>query len=133
MFAMVLLSFFVLVALFRTRVKSVRTGETNVKYFQTYQGEPEADASLKLSRHFSNLFEAPLLFYTACITAMVVGAVDVVVHSLAWAYVALRVIHAFIHTGSNILQWRIAAYFSSWFVLVGFWLVITLHVAGQSG
>lgn len=61
---------------------------------------------------------------------MVVGVGNLIFVSLAWGYVVLRLAHAYIHTGSNVLQWRIAAYFSSWGVLVVMWAYLTLRVAG---
>ena len=49
---------------------------------------------------------------------------------LAWAYVLLRLIHTSIHTGANKLYPRIAAYFSSWLVLLVMWLVLAMRAAG---
>lgn len=69
MFAMVLLTFGVLVSLFRTRVRFVREGKVDPSYFKIYQDGTEPDASAKLARHFANLFESPVLFYAACISA----------------------------------------------------------------
>lgn len=130
MFALVVLTFIVLVSLFRTRAASVRQGNVKASYYRTYVGETEPDESIQLSRHFSNLFEAPTLFYVVCVTVMAAGLTDMIFIGLAWSYVSLRVAHAYIHTGSNILQWRIAAYFSSWSVLIAIWAYLSLRVAG---
>ncbi len=126
MFAMVVLSFTVLISLFRTRLKSVREGAVNAGYFQTYTGATEPEASLKLARHFVNLFEAPVLFYVVCLAAIVTGLSSGSFIALAWTYVALRVAHTFIHTRPNVLTWRIAAYFSSWFVLIAMWTYLLI-------
>jgi hypothetical protein len=67
MFAMVLLTFSTLARLFLARNKSVAEGEVNPQYFRVYQGGAEPEASAKLARHFANLFEAPVLFYAACV------------------------------------------------------------------
>ena len=131
MFAMVLLTFSTLLRLFRTRVGLVREGAVNAAYFKVYQGSPEPEASAKLARHFVNLFEAPTLFYVACLAAMVSEQSTLVVNGLAWLYVALRCVHIYIHTGSNQLNHRIAAYFSSWFVLVILWVCIVFGVASR--
>ncbi|MCG8588237.1 MAG: MAPEG family protein [Proteobacteria bacterium] len=129
MFAMVGITFAVLVSLFRTRARFVRAGEVNAAYFKTYQGGVEPEASAKLARHFANIFEAPTLFYVACLAAMIAGQATTLVLVLAWAYVALRATHALIHTGANKLNHRIAVYFSSWAVLLLLWICI---VAGVS-
>ena len=131
MFAMVVLTFSVLVKLFRTRARSVREGAVSASYFKTYQTGAEPEASAKLARHFVNLFEAPTLFYVACLAAMLSGQSTTRMNLLAWLYVALRCAHAYIHTGSNKLNQRIAVYFSSWFVLLLMWICIVFGVAAR--
>ena len=93
-------------------------------------GEPRETA--QLSRQFANLFESPTLFYAACIAGMVMGENATVLVVLAWAYVALRIAHAIIHTGKNKLQPRIRAYFSSWLVILGMWGTLVASVATAS-
>jgi hypothetical protein len=128
MFALVVLTVSVLFRLFRARVGAVSAGEANATYFRTYQDGAEPAASAKLSRHFTNLFEAPILFYAACITAIAANQVDIVLLVLAWAYVAARVVHMLVHTGSNRLRRRIAAYFASWLILIALWIVLVVSV-----
>jgi len=128
MFAMVVLAFAVVLALFRARVRSISNGEISPFYYKIYQGENEPELSLKLSQHFSNIFESPTLFYIACLVAMVIGEVVLAFHVLAWVYVATRVVHAYIHIGNNKLKRRVAAYFSSWVVLISMWVYLVIHV-----
>ena len=129
MFAMVLLTLVILVTLFRTRARFVREGEVSAAYFKIYQEGAEPDASAKLARHFANLFEAPTLFYVACLSAMIVGQSTLLLTLLAWLYVALRGAHAYIHIGSNKLNHRIVAYFSSWAVLLLMWICVVIDAA----
>jgi hypothetical protein len=131
MFAMVLLTFFVLVRLFRTRSRFVSEGRADPTYFKTYQSGSEPEESAKLSRHFSNLFESPVLFYVACLAAMQTGQSGRFLLVLAWIYVLLRVAHAYIHTGRNKLQPRIAAYFGSWIVLLAIWIRIVVGLGSS--
>lgn len=84
MFVMVLLTFSVLVRLFLARRKSVAEGAVSASYFKVYQGSPEPEASAKLARHFTNLFEAPVLFYAAYFSSWVVLLA-------MWAFFAVRV------------------------------------------
>jgi len=132
MFAMVLLTVVVLVTLFRRRMGAVRGGSLTTRYFRIYQGENEPEPAAKAARHFSNLFEAPVLFYVACLAAMSLhldGALPVV---LAWLYVLARVCHAAVHLGGNRLRFRIAAYASSWLVLLALWISLVAGVALRS-
>jgi len=129
MSAMAALTFSVLVRLFRARVRAITSGEVDSAYFRTYQNGVEPASSAKLARHFTNLFEAPVLFYVACLAAMVVNQVSVVLLALAWLYVFARAVHTFVHTGSNRLRQRVNAYFFSWLVLLALWIVLVVHIA----
>jgi hypothetical protein len=129
MAAMVLLTFTVLVAMFRRRVQAVRAGKANAGFYKTYQEGGEPRDAAQFSRHFVNMFEAPTLFYAAGIAGMVTGAYTAVMLALAWLYVILRAIHAYIHTGSNRLAPRIRVYLASWLVLLGLWGTLVAGVA----
>lgn len=128
MAAMVLLTVVVLVRLFRSRVAAVRGGQVDAAYFRLYQGSDEPESTRKLSRHFTNLFEAPTLFYVACLAGMVVGVTGPVLVILAWGYVAARSVHALVHLGGNRLRKRILAYFASWLFLVAMWVTLVVAV-----
>jgi len=121
MFAMVLLTASVLVRLFRSRVRAVRSGAVTAGYFRAFQGAVEPEQSAVLSRHFANLFEAPTLFYAGCITAMVLHDVGPVTVVLAWSYVIARALHTTVHLGRNRLKYRIRSYFISWLMLLALW------------
>jgi hypothetical protein len=129
MLALVLLTFGVLVVLFRSRVRMIREGLAPVSYFRLFQGSPEPEFAAKPARHFTNLFEAPVLFYAACLAAMVAGVTGVGVVTLAWAYVAMRYLHAWVHLGSNRVRHRMRAYFASWLLLLALWIWVAASVA----
>jgi hypothetical protein len=129
MLAMVLLTFSVLVRLFRARQSALANGSVKPGYFKTYQVGAEPAVSAQLSRNFSNLFEAPVLFYAACVTALALQLQSPVILWLAWSYVVLRVLHCYIHTGPNKLMPRVYAYFLSWIALLALWVTIAVSVA----
>ncbi len=131
MAAMVALTASVLVRLFRARVRAVTTGAVDAAYFRTYQNGVEPAASAKLARHFSNLFEVPVLFYVGCLAAMVLDQVNLVLLVLAWLYVVARAIHTWVHTGSNRLRQRINAYFASWLALLALWITLVVRVVAS--
>jgi hypothetical protein len=129
MLAMVLLTFVVLIVLFRSRMRMVREGHAPVSYFRLFQGSPEPEFAAKPARHLANLFEAPTLFYAGCLAAMVAGITGTAVIALAWGYVAARLVHAAVHLGGNRLRHRMRAYAVSWLLLLAMWVYVAIGVA----
>lgn len=129
MFAMVLLTVAVLTIMFRSRMRAVREGALSAGFFKTYQGQAEPDYAAKPSRHFVNLFESPNLFYAACIAALAIRVDGTAMLALAWTYVALRCVHAFVHLGGNKLSPRMIVYGISWLVLLAMWVVLAIAAA----
>ena len=124
MFAMVVLTAVVLVTLFRSRVAAVRQDLVPVSYFGIYQGAVEPAFTAKPARHFANLFETPVLFYVACLAAMITKNTGLVMQALAWTYVLARVAHAYVHLGSNRIRHRLRVYFFSCLVLLVMWIYV---------
>jgi hypothetical protein len=132
MAAMVLLTMFVLVKMFRARVGAVKAGHIDANFYRLFQGATEPAGPQKVSRNFSNLFEAPTLFYVVCLAAMVTGVTGIVMVTLAWAYVAMRIVHTAIHLGPNKLRWRVRAYFFSWLMLAAMWVTLVIGVGARA-
>jgi hypothetical protein len=79
------------------------------------------------NRAMMNLLELPMLFYVGSLMFFVTGKVDSVVLAMAWAYVALRVIHSAIHLTYNKVPHRLIPYAFSNVALVTYWVVFFLH------
>jgi hypothetical protein len=79
------------------------------------------------NRAMMNLLELPMLFYVGSLMFFVTGKVDSVVLAVAWAYVALRVIHSAIHLTYNKVPHRLIPYALSNVALVTYWVVFFLH------
>ena len=132
MFAMVLLTASVLVIMFLSRVRAVRENALASSYYRVHQGGLEPDYAVKPARHFINLFEAPTLFYAACLAALATGTTGTAILALAWGYVVIRIAHAWIHIGRNRLRHRIRIYAASWAVLLALWISVVIAVAVRS-
>jgi hypothetical protein len=77
---------------------------------------------------FSNQFELPMLFYLLVILAIIARKADFLFVILSWVFVATRLVHAFIHTGSNIVRLRGAAYGAGMVVLLVMWIIFTVRL-----
>ena len=62
--------------------------------------------------------EQPTLFYATALTLALVGQGDGLNLWLAWAYVALRVLHSLIQALVNVILWRFAIFMVASSVLV---------------
>jgi hypothetical protein len=87
-----------------------------------------ADVALP-NRIFMNLVEVPVLFYALVLIAFVTNGVNPVTLSLAWVYVALRVVHSLIYFTYNHVIHRFAVFATSNFVIAA--MVMYLVVALQ--
>jgi hypothetical protein len=86
-------------------------------------GEPNwPERATQLQRAYQNQFELPLLFYALVAFALVTGHATTPLTVLAWAFVISRLVHAFIHTTSNNVPQRFAAYCGGLAVLMLMWL-----------
>lgn len=68
------------------------------------------ESVVKVSNNLANQFETPVLFYALCLMLHAIDGVSLPALLLAWLYVALRVVHAGIHIGSNQLSRRMPVF-----------------------
>lgn len=71
------------------------------------------------AHNYNHLHEAPTVFYAVAIVLAVIGQGDGFNAQLAWAYVALRVIHSLIQVTVNKVMLRFMVFALSSFALMG--------------
>ena len=79
------------------------------------------------NRNYMNLLELPMLFYVGSLMFFVAGKVDAVVLGVAWAYVALRIVHSAIHLTYNKVMHRLIPFAVSNLVLMAYWALFFLR------
>jgi hypothetical protein len=72
------------------------------------------------------------LFYVVGILILQTGQTGVLTLSLAWAYVALRCVHSYIHLTSNKVMSRFRVFLASFLVLVALWLTMFIGLVSAS-
>ena len=132
-FALVALVFTVWIVLFVARFGHMRrhppapenftNGEAAMRYFRPV----EMPAS-----NLANLFEMPVLYFALVPLLLITRHGDHVQVALAWAYVALRCLHSFIHIGPKKVKARFAAYLASCAVLSAMWIGFAIDMAGAA-
>lgn len=128
MFAMVLITLVVLLVMFKSRVAAVREGRLDINYFKTYNSVNPPDEVVKSQRQFTNLFELPVLFYAGCLVAMNIPIYGFWILVWPWLIVVARMLHAYIHLGTNKVYPRMIAYAAQWSALTALWLHIMLVI-----
>lgn len=118
-----------LVYLGTVRVPMVMRGDVRMRDIAVDRGGwPEREH--KVSNAFDNQFQLPILFYVACLLALVFGAtlIEVV---LAFAFVVTRYLHAFIHVTTNHVIRRFSAFTAGLVLLCLLWvdLLVRLFLA----
>lgn len=123
----VLLTFVLLYWLGIARARSARRGEVRVKDV-ALSSVPWPDRLKQIGNAYQNQLEVPVLLYVAALLAIAAGVVDAFVVGLAWAFVALRIVHAAIHVTHNVVIRRFQVFVAGVVVLSVMWFYIGLRV-----
>jgi hypothetical protein len=132
MLAMVILTFVVLGINFYWRFSAVKQRKVSIKYFRAFDGGDAPEYIKTGSRHFSNLFEMPMLFYVAGLVAMIHHVESIYLTSLAWLFVIFRILHAGIHMTYNNVVHRMSVFWGGSLCILGIWLVLASKIVSQS-
>lgn len=128
LFAMFLLTFGIGVWMLKLRFKAVKDDGLNPAYFQLNRGAKLPDYLARVTNHYANLFEFPVLFYVAGLFLYAGHKVDSVYLGLAWAFVGIRYAHAYIHTTYNHLPHRRLAFLTGTLLLAAIWVRLFIQI-----
>ena len=122
MFALVALTFAVLLMIPIARFRAAAAGKVSVADFRLGESARVPPETALPNRNYMNLLELPVLFYVACLSLYVTDKVDQTELTLAWVYVGLRVLHSLIHVSYNNVVHRLTAFALSNIVLSVIWV-----------
>jgi hypothetical protein len=128
LFAMFLLTLVIGLWMLKLRFKAVKEDNLNPGYFVLNKGAKLPDYLAKVSNHYANLFELPVLFYIVCLILYAGHKVDGLYIAFAWTFVGARYIHAYIHTTSNILKQRRLAFLVGTLILSCIWVRLLVQI-----
>jgi hypothetical protein len=121
--ALALLTFNVLLFIPIRRFRAAFAGQVGPDDFKFGESARVPSNVAIPNRNYMNLTELPVLFYAICLMFYVTARTDMTVVWLAWAYVALRVVHSLIHMTTNNVIHRLSAFAISNFVLIAMWVM----------
>ncbi len=126
-FVQVILTLVVAYMLAYKRVTLVRSGELRGKKISLR--EPNwPDDTRKVENSYLNQFELPVLFYVLMILLLITRQADFILMTLAWIFVALRIVHAYVHLTSNRLPLRGPIFILGAIVLTIMWILFMVSI-----
>jgi hypothetical protein len=126
-FVQVTLVFVLMMRMGRARVGAVQRGEARLGDIAL--GEPNWPADVtKAANAFNNQFQLPVLFMLLVGFAWATRKADLLFVAMSWAFVLLRIGHAYVHVTSNIVLTRFRLYVAGALVLMAMWAVFALRI-----
>lgn len=125
MFALVLLTFVIAAFALKARFASVKLRQVGIGYFRLMQAEvskPVPERVIVTTRCYNNMFEVPVLFYTAGTASLALDQVTTFSLVLAWAFVLSRCVHAWIHLTYNNVLHRMNAFWVGKVLVLALWI-----------
>lgn len=119
--AMVAFTFLLLIFGFIMRYRAVSRGEVSMGYFRLVSGDAPRYLQ-QATRHYSNLFEMPVLFYVVALIYLLHPIEAAWVAPLGWIYVIFRILHAAIHLTYNNVIHRMLVFQVSNLALIALWV-----------
>ena len=127
--ALFALTALVWVAMVVIRNWAVLSERASVNYYAAYKEDVPEEWIERPARVFNNLMQAPQLFYVVCVLMMITRELDRAQVSLAWLYVALRLVHAIVYVGWNYVPYRFGVWIGSCITLGVLWTRFVLQTA----
>ncbi len=127
MFLMVLLTFIVACIAVKARFASVKNKTVKAKFYSLMDGQEVPDIITKTTRNFNNQFEVPVLFYVVCSLYIFWGVNSYFSLIVAWLFVALRIVHSYIHLTYNHVLHRMLTFWFSLLCVMVLWINLLLQ------
>ena len=128
--ALVLWTFVMWLWMYATRIPAIRGMRMKLDPTRP-RGEQMAELPPEVrwkADNYNHLFEMPTVFYAVALSLAVLGVDSALEVGLAWAYVALRVVHSLVQSLINKIELRFAVFALSSLVLMALSILAMLRV-----
>jgi len=127
LFVQVALTFVLLIWMARARIGALKSGQAQIANIAL--GQPNWPPRVQqIANCYHSQFQLPLLFYVLTALAIATHHADLVFVVMAWLFVLSRLVHAYIHTGSNYVRHRFNAFAIGMFILLVMWLIFAVRI-----
>ena len=125
MFALVILTFIIAGLALKARFSSVKLRKIDLGFYRLMQAQVSQQIPERVTvttRAFNNMFEIPVLFYTAGIAGLALDQVTGTSLVLAWLFVLSRCVHTWIHLTYNNVLHRMNAFWVGMVLVLALWI-----------
>lgn len=114
------------------RLRAIRRGEVKISFYRGYDEGSQPKRLHLFARHVQNHFEVPPLFHIGVLLSYATQSVSAAALGFAWLFVLARLLHAYIHLGSNNVTHRFLAFAFSLVMVSGLWLSLLIALASRA-
>lgn len=129
--AMMLLVAVVTGLMLKERIGEMKARKIHPNKVNTSSQMAQVLQSTQAADNYKNLFEMPVLFYVLCLALFATQSVTSDWLYAAWAYVALRYAHSYIHITYNKVTHRFYVFAASLTLLLTMWLVFAWQLTSK--
>ena len=127
-FALAGLTFLVWLRLYWVRIAQMRRDRIDAQRVASSAQSAALLTDTRAADNFRKMFELPVLFYAAVCIAAIMHVVTPVSLGLAWAFVALRMLHSLVHCSYNRVMHRFGIYITGALVLFALWAYLAVQL-----
>ncbi len=127
LFVEVALTFGLLFWMALSRMGALKAGQTKLGDIALGQMNWPAPVQ-QISNSYNSQFQLPVLFYVLTALAIITKHADLLFVVMAWLFVLSRLVHAYIHTGTNYVRHRFNAFAAGLFILLAMWIVFAVRI-----
>ena len=128
--ALVAWTFVMWIWMYATRIPAIQRAQIDVAELSRTGRPLELPPEVsRVADNYNHLHEQPTIFYALALAAQLGGAADATNVGLAWAYVALRVVHSLVQATRNVIPVRFAVFALGSLVLLALLVRTALRLA----
>lgn len=129
-FVQVALTFAMLFWMAFSRIGAIRRKETKMADIALGQMNWPPRVQ-QISNSYHSQLQLPVLFYVLTALAIITHQTDTVFVVMAWLYVITRLVHVYIHTGSNFVRHRFNAFAAGAVILLLMWIIFAVRILSE--
>lgn len=127
LFVQVALTFALLFWMANARIGAIKSKTTKMADVALGQSNWPAKVQ-QIGNSYHSQFQIPVLFYVLVALAILSKTADLLFVVMAWLFVITRLVHAYIHTGTNYVPHRFKAFAAGVFILLAMWIIFAARI-----